>query len=92
MNKGDTVKAVRLENVEAGRMPLDLLDTEVCYWNVDGGWWIYLPGSGAGRLVHHVVKEHEDKTITVTPSIGLKNADGAFSSHGFLTRGVWREV
>lgn len=38
--------------------------------------------------------EHEDGTITVSPSIWLKPTPGVDEHgwHGFLERGVWREV
>ena len=57
----------------------DLDDSRICYWQSPRGWWIYLPGAGIGRLVNHDVTEHEDGTITVKPSIGLrvKNEGGA---------------
>jgi hypothetical protein len=35
------------------------------------------------------ITEHEDKTITVTPSIWFNSPTGW---HGFLERGVWRRV
>ena len=38
---------------------------------------------------HHKVVEHEDGTITVSPSILITRHDGSW--HGFLERGVWRE-
>jgi len=42
-------------------------------------------------LAHHDVTEHEDKTITVTPSILVTEYTGD-SWHGYLEHGVWREV
>jgi hypothetical protein len=83
-------QAVRLADGTSAIVPTDLDDTRVCYWRVDAGgglgWWIYLPRAGVGRLTLHTVVEHEDRTITVRPSIRL----GA--RHGFLERGVWRDV
>lgn len=43
-----------------------------------------------GNLSRHEVTEHEDGTITVSPSI-LINAGKAGAWHGFLERGIWRE-
>ena len=46
-----------------------------------------------GNLSLHEVVEHEDGTITVSPSILCSttvNGEPA-SWHGFLERGVWRE-
>ncbi len=49
-------------------------------------WWIRDPFGVVGRIGDHTVVEHEDGTITVTPSI-LDADSGGF--HGHLTRGVW---
>lgn len=60
---------------------------------VDGGWeWrCRTPNSYGGRLSLHEVVEHEDGTITVSPSILVEHPPvGAW--HGYLERGVWREV
>jgi hypothetical protein len=43
-----------------------------------------------GCLRGHTVTEHEDGTITVSPSI-LITQPGVGIWHGFLERGVWRE-
>ena len=54
-------------------------------------WELTAPDGRGGRLdpkVHTVV-EHEDGTITVTPSIDLsQRVPGAY--HGHLTRGEWK--
>lgn len=42
------------------------------------------------NLSRHTVVEHEDGTITVSPSILITG--GGRSWHGYLERGVWREV
>jgi hypothetical protein len=41
-------------------------------------------------LSKHNVVEHEDGTLTVTPSILC--GDAATNWHGFLERGIWREA
>lgn len=56
----------------------------------NGTWYARPPGSHAGNLSQHDVTEHEDGTITVAPSILITNSDGKW--HGYLERGVWREV
>lgn len=44
-----------------------------------------------GCLVGHNIVEHEDGTITVSPLMVIDHgARGTW--HGFLERGVWREV
>lgn len=45
-------------------------------------------GDGTGKR-GHIVTEHEDGTITVSPSILITRHDGSW--HGYLERGVWRE-
>ena len=54
-----------------------------------GVWVCRPPGSHAGGLPNHTITEHEDGTITVSPSI-LFNEPGAPGWHGYLERGVWR--
>jgi hypothetical protein len=52
-------------------------------------WYICDPADHVGRLVNHTVTEHEDGTITVSPSI-LNPAPGGW--HGYLEHGEWRSV
>jgi hypothetical protein len=68
-------------------------DVQICYWHTTAGWLLYLPGCGVGRLSLHAVQEHEDGTITVTPSIDMKGHDSGQPTHkhGYLTRGVWKD-
>lgn len=55
-------------------------------------WWqVTAPDGHAGCLDPkiHTVVEHDDGTITVTPSIDMSHfVPGGF--HGWLTAGVWR--
>ena len=46
------------------------------------------------NLGGHKVIEHEDGTITVSPSILIttKNGGNQIQWHGYLERGIWREV
>jgi hypothetical protein len=71
------------------------------YWQLDDGTWnIFLPDERAkpewdgflGALGGHTVIEHEDGTITVTPSILITDGWTKCTRHGHLERGVWREV
>lgn len=48
------------------------------------------PGMPLANLTAHSVTEHEDGTITVSPSILITGHHGR-EWHGFLERGVWRE-
>lgn len=66
------------------------------YWYVPGvhrGSWLCITPNGAfGNLARHDVTEHEDGTITVSPSILVYQAGDLPGWHGYLERGVWREV
>ena len=56
-----------------------------------GGHWYVRPPGGyhMGSLEAHTVEEHEDGTITVSPSILLD--DWEFGKwHVYLVRGEWR--
>lgn len=61
-------------------------------------WGFYgpVPGAGVGTLMHHTVREHEDGTATIAPGDGSSNSvltsGRSVSWHGYLERGVWREV
>lgn len=54
--------------------------------------WIKDPAGHVGRLGKHEVTEHEDGTVTVSPSILSTTATHGHDWHGYLERGVWREV
>ena len=68
------------------------------YWKViyvDGSehWYCLAPSvdgqaSAIGNLSNHSIEEHEDGTITVSPSILIMPS----GYHGFLERGVWRSA
>jgi hypothetical protein len=56
----------------------------------DGTWFASTPNGHGAALARHDITEHEDGTISVTPSILVSNNDGQLW-HGYLTRGVWNE-
>lgn len=95
MAAGDTTQGRRVASlkdatIEDGYLP-------GVYWPVtqDDGrveWWIVDPAGQIGRLGKHEVTEHEDGTITVSPSILSTTATHGHDWHGYLERGVWREV
>lgn len=73
----------------------DLDDTKICYWKSNNGdWLLYLPLCGLGNLRLHTVVEHEDGTITVTPSILVTahSKGEKVQRHGYITKGIWQEV
>ena len=55
-----------------------------------GVWMARPPGGHLGNLSNHDVTEHEDGTITVSPSILITGEGGSW--HGYLERGVWTKV
>lgn len=61
--------------------------------NTEGLWYccVPAPGFGTGGLSKHTIVEHEDGTITVSPSILSTGHDGK-QWHGYLERGIWRVV
>jgi hypothetical protein len=59
------------------------------YVKLHGGkfWGARAPNGDAGTLRTHRIVEHEDGTITVSPSIQMETGQ---RWHGYLERGVWR--
>jgi len=82
-----TTEAKRIEKFE------DLDDTKFCYFKQDGIWYLHLPGCGLANLAGHQITEHEDGTITASPSILTTGHDSGkpVEKHGFLEKGVWRD-
>lgn len=61
------------------------------YWKYsDGTWYGETPNGLTANLSGHHIVEHEDGTITVSPSI-LVNGDRPNAWHGYLEKGVWRQ-
>lgn len=61
------------------------------YCKADDGTWLGVtPNDLLAGLAKHSVTEHEDGTITASPSIKVVNGQGA-EWHGYLERGVWRK-
>jgi len=56
----------------------------------DGTWYAETPNGHTANLCKHKVTEHEDGTISVTPSI-LVSYHTVPEWHGYLTRGIWSE-
>lgn len=62
------------------------------YGKCEGAWMGVPPNTDLlGGFSKHEVTEHEDGTITVSPSILIKDWRGQ-EWHGYLERGIWREV
>jgi hypothetical protein len=85
-------RALRLADVASdNKIPGELDTGRICYWKSPTDWWLYLPKAGIGRLTNHEVTEHEDGSISVTPSIAQGAAGQPWTRHGYLTRGEWTE-
>lgn len=56
----------------------------------NGDWHACTPPGMLANLAAHDVVEHEDGTITASPSILVSDGTGR-EWHGYLERGVWRE-
>ena len=62
------------------------------YWKSSGGYWLAITPNGLfAALGKHLVVEHDDGSITVSPSILTKDGETTAEYHGFLERGVWRD-
>lgn len=54
-------------------------------------WYVKTPNGHIGDVSAHEITEHEDGTITVSPSILVSHATDMLW-HGYLEKGIWREV
>jgi hypothetical protein len=92
MNIGEMKPGVRLHSIKDDWS--DLIEGSYCKLP-NGDWAIYSPGGTFGTIspTVHTIVEHEDGTITVSPSIlfkhGRKKTEGW---HGYLEKGIWRRV
>lgn len=60
------------------------------YWKLGDQWFLVSPeGEFGGTDTRWTVVEHEDGTITISPSVFFNSPRGW---HGFLQRGIWRRV
>ena len=65
------------------------------YGRIEGQWYACTPSGDLANLTAHEVAEHEDGTITVSPSILVSTTSPNKGTrvelwHGYLERGVWR--
>lgn len=96
MSAGDTSPGRRGPDVPPGAWAPLLRPGEYVKDLASGVWYCCTPNGHHGSLAQHEVTEHGDGTITVSPSIlvSMRNSKGNNQQlwHGFLERGVWREV
>jgi hypothetical protein len=64
------------------------------YGKYQGRWYCITPEGHLGDITNHTIIEHEDGTITVKPSILIKdyNIKNNIIWHGFLECGIWRKI
>lgn len=73
-----------------GKSPHELELGDYGRWAADENhWYARTPNGLLANLSNHTVQEHEDGTVTVSPSIFV-NQGKPESWHGFLERGIWR--
>lgn len=74
-----------------GKEPHELLSGEYGKWSLDSDtWYARTPcGTQVANLGAHQITEHDDGTITASPSILIRGGEPNW--HGFLERGVWRK-
>ncbi len=73
-------------------IPLDAHRGDYWFDPTLGYWFAYSPKGSIAGLQNHTVTEHEDGTITVSPSILVDHWNPERRWHGYLERGIWREV
>lgn len=74
--------------------PHELRPGDYGRWAKDSdNWYCCCPDGQLGNLSKHSVVEHDDGTITVSPSILVTGHRSSTPTqwHGYLERGVWRE-
>lgn len=63
------------------------------YGQWEGRWYCKPPDepNRLGNISAHQITEHDDGTITVSPSILIRGGGDDGEWHGFLEKGVWRK-
>lgn len=77
------------------KQPHELEAGEYCFdAGGDGRWYLCMPDGIQCAISPkiHSVMEHEDGSITVSPSIIRYKTTTSPEWHGFLERGVWRSA
>lgn len=88
LEPGDYVRVAPINNADGS----PLTDEQRAKWWTKPYWLVCSPNGHACSLANHEVVEHEDRTITVSPSILIRGRDNVELWHGYLERGVWRTV
>lgn len=93
----DTMQGVRVDHppeVADDQYPFPFLKSGQYGKHRRGTWYCIPPNRDpfgfVGNLSRHDIVEHEDGTITVSPSI-LITVNNVGEWHGYLEKGMWRE-
>ncbi len=94
MSAGDSTQGRRIQSpfTAGGGLVGEWPERGDYYFYPEDGWCGVTPDGRQVGLRAHDVTEHDDGTITVSPSILVRGGSVAGSWHGYLERGVWREV
>jgi hypothetical protein len=96
MSRGDTMQGKRVERVGDPAVMHPILNPGEYRQKFIRGrfiWEACTPNGLLGNLSNHEITEHEDGTITANPSILVSTPTKTGEMwHGYLERGVWREV
>ena len=88
LEPGDYVQIAPKTRIDGTPLPADFSE----HWRKPY-WLACTPNGHVGNLANHTVVEHADGTISATPSILISEPNtGKTLWHGWLERGVWREV
>lgn len=88
--KGNRVDAISEDD---NQWPFPKLNPGEYGKDIDGSWRAVSPNGHLANLGAHQVTEHEDGSITVSPSIGIfYQSLTEFAYHGFLEKGIWRDA
>lgn len=87
------MKGTRVENIDQ-LFGDDGIDGGYCPFVTKGQrmWLVRTPNGHLGNLGAHDVTEHDDGTITVSPSILISNPQQGELYHGYLEHGAWRDA
>lgn len=91
LRPGEFVRVVPLRRGDG----IEFTEDEKTKWWNQPYWMACTPNGHVGNLQQHEIVEHEDGTITVSPSILINlpaTPDAPYKElwHGYLERGVWR--
>jgi len=94
MSAGDSAQGRRVGPLHGTDylFPHELHPAEYTLHPHDQQWYGRTPNGHLCNLRAHEVTEHADGTITVSPSIAVSKGPNEVVWHGYLERGIWREV